>query len=379
MKKIIAVLLAFTTISGYFLINSTNSVTASDSDTFTETEAVPQDPVRLRYQYLLKRGLEEVLAREPFFSYFPDYIGFDIQDVTNDGTEDLIMRRKDENKMYVFDTDKNIVGEFPSGSVFYYNGIAAVLMPQNRHLSMSFKPYTLYGYNPETNKYEVIGSADAWSKKTAGIDDNGNHYPDDIDVSGAGTVYFIDDSEHDKNTPVDESEYIKWKVRYLGGTSTVKFDYKDLTEGNIARIDTALHTPEETTVTTEATTAAPVTTTVTTTTTVPVTTTVTTTTAAPVTTTVTTTTTAPVTTTVTTTTTAPVTTTVTTTTTAVTFKNCEYDVNSDETLNTTDLVALIQYVVNPEKHKSDITRGDINHDGKTNAADIIALRTFLCI
>jgi len=347
MKKTIAVLLAFTALVSLSYAGSirdinaagpsapdtkvTTAVTditpAAPAQSAAVTTALPDniDPVRARLQYLLTRGLEEVLRQEPMFAYFPDMIGFDLKDVTADGVLNLILRREDNDTIYIADTDKNNLGEFPDTSVFYTNGNIAVMLKENKNLCDTFHPYSVYGYSSETKKFELLSSVDAWEKKKSKTDADGNPFPDSVDTTKKGVVYYIDDAEHDKNTPVNSTEYNEWKKKYLGGASVIKFDYQDLTQENIDAIDI----------------------------TVPV---VTTTAAA---------------------TTAATTTTVTTTEKKHFFIESNYDTDMNEVINMMDFVTLTEGILYPERFRKDNFYGDVNCDGLVNSSDIITLKLYL--
>lgn len=389
MKKSIAAILAFTLTAGTAVSAGLYPISAEETGS-SAVQTAEQDPVRVRYQYLLTRGREEVLKREPLFEYVPDYIGFDILDVTGDGVEDLVMRRKDEHLIYVFDTDKNVRAELSESSVFYPNGIAASILKNTRGLSKNFTAFTLYGYREETNRYELIGSVEGWEKSFAPVDKQGNPFPDDLDTAGKGMVYFINDADHDPDTPVSHEEFANWKAKHYGSLTSVKINYKDLTQKNIDNIDTTLKAPAVTEVTTV--TTLPETTTVTstsvTTTTPPVTTVTTTaatttvtttaaTTKAVTTTVATTVATTAATTTVTTVTTPAVTTTVTTEAPKPVFENQKYDIDDNGVINTCDIIKLMQIIVDPANHKTHEFHGDIDYNGYTDVHDLMNLKNFI--
>ena len=87
MKKLTAALLSVLFISGIAFSGKSISFSNDNSERiFASDSTAEKDPVRVRYQYLLTRGREEVLKQYPMFDYFPDMIGFDIKDATGDGT-----------------------------------------------------------------------------------------------------------------------------------------------------------------------------------------------------------------------------------------------------------------------------------------------------
>ncbi|MGN0583226.1 MAG: dockerin type I repeat-containing protein [Oscillospiraceae bacterium] len=256
MKKTIAALLSFLLIYGVAVSGNSTSFSNDKSDRiFASDSSAGTDPVRVRYQYLLTRGREEVLKQFPMFDYFPDMIGFDIMDITGDGTENLILRRVDESIIYIFDTEKNVLGEFPERSVFYSNGTVAVQLKNASALNGKFSPYTVYKFDSEINKYSEIGTVEAWDKSAYPTNSSGSSYPDDIDTSQSGRVYYISADGYDANSPVDVTVYNKWKASWINDASQVKFTFSDLTQKNIDNIDTSIKVVTTTSAT--VTTAAP--------------------------------------------------------------------------------------------------------------------------
>ena len=410
MKKLTAALLSVLFISGIAFSGKSISFSNDNSERiFASDSTAEKDPVRVRYQYLLTRGREEVLKQYPMFDYFPDMIGFDIKDATGDGTENLILRRTDENIIYIFDTKKNVLGEFPDNSVFYANGTVAVQIKNANSLNGKFSPYTVYKFDSVANKYSEIGKVEAWDKSAYPTNSSGISYPDDTDTSNSGRVYYISGDGYDENTPVDLTVYNEWKMSWRNGSSQIKFKYSDLTQKNIDNIDTSIRvvttTPAVTTTVTTTTTPAdittvPETTTTSVTTTTEATTTPVTTVTTPVTTVTTpattvttpvttvttpattvttpaTTITTPATTVTTTVTTTAVTTSSTTVTTEPDFENSKYDISKDGIISSADFVKLVQIIIDPEKHQLSSLHGDLNFNGTVAADDLMLMKKFL--
>ena len=97
-------------------------------------------------------------------------------------------------------------------------------------------PYSLYQYLPESDIYELRGIV--WSEDKAIFEANGvsERYPDYADVSGTGTVYYIDE-ETWGTTPTDETEYLSWLKENQGNSEEVKIEYLALTEENVLTIE----------------------------------------------------------------------------------------------------------------------------------------------
>ncbi len=75
--------------------------------------------------------------------------------------------------------------EFPL-LTFYENGAVMAGWSHNQGKGGDFWPYFLYQYLPETDGYQQVGAVDAWDR-ALGIEG----YPDQVDRSGTGFVYYI--------------------------------------------------------------------------------------------------------------------------------------------------------------------------------------------
>lgn len=126
--------------------------------------------------------------------------------------------------------------EFPL-LTFYDNGIVKADWSHNQGLAGDFWPYSLYQYAPDSDQYVRIGMVNAWSKDFSAIDSQGNPFPDTIDTSGTGVVYYIiTDDNYEQTTSVDVSAYKEWINFYLENASELEIPYLALTEENIAHI-----------------------------------------------------------------------------------------------------------------------------------------------
>lgn len=361
MNKSLALILSFTIMGGTALFYSMNQISAEDAAADATPagsqadSAAEKDPVRVRYQYLLTRGREEILSRDSRFDMFPEFVQFAIDDINGDGTEDLLIHDKLHRIVHVADTDKNEVGEFPGTVAFYPDGTAVRILTDTRKLTSSFVPFEVYKYNKETNKYESVGKVDAWEKSFASKDAAGNPFPEGTDTVGKGIVYYLDGSD----TPVNQTDYEAWRSKQLPALKQMTLSYLPLTQENINNIDTASKVPVVTT--TEAVTTAEVTTPAETTVTESVTT-------AAVTTAVTTTTEAVT----TAATTAPVTTAATTVT-EPKFENSEYDIDCNDVVNSADILKLTQVIMAPEKYPDIKEKADINRNGSVGLTDLLSL------
>ena len=186
---------------------------------------------------ILPDGREEELA-------VGEYSKFGIGDVDNDGKEELILLYESGVTAYAigyilgYDTDTKEIhiqlDEYPY-FVFLENGNVKALASHNQTWGKMW-PYSLYQYNTEKDVYELAGIV--WSEDKAIFEVNGvsERYPDYADISGTGTVYYIDE-ETWGTTPTDEKEYLLWLKEQQGNSEEVKIEYLAFTEENILKIE----------------------------------------------------------------------------------------------------------------------------------------------
>ena len=171
---------------------------------------------------------------------------FAVWDVDGDGREELILLYTTTivagERGFVFDWDeasgelRTQLEEFPL-LTFYKNGAVMAGWSHNQGKGGDFWPYFLYQYLPETDGYQQVGAVDAWDR-ALGIEG----YPDQVDRSGTGFVYYIYGdlaAEWDKVEPVDAAEYHAWLDPYLGEGEELALPYCPLTAENIRMIQTA--------------------------------------------------------------------------------------------------------------------------------------------
>ncbi len=173
---------------------------------------------------------------------------FAIFDVDNDGKEELIILYRTAEcaagmtgGVFAYDAGSSELRpellEFPA-LTFYDNGIIKALWSHNQGRGGNFWPYNLYKYDGDSDTYELVGMVDAWDKSLeAGIE--GDPFPDNIDESGTGFVYYIHSVAQDEGfkdvDPVDASVYKEWLNVHLGDATEIKVKYLDLSEQNIRK------------------------------------------------------------------------------------------------------------------------------------------------
>lgn len=172
--------------------------------------------------------------------------GFSVSDVDGDGRRELLLICDADvdaaDALYVYDYDESASAlhlELCEYMLvrFYDNGVAQALWSHNQGLSDSFWPFSLYRYNAEADEYALAGMADAWEKAFAPTGYNGAAFPDDVDQSGAGIVYYVmNDGNYNTDHPVDESEYLQWLNPFLTDAQQLEIDYWSLSDENIALI-----------------------------------------------------------------------------------------------------------------------------------------------
>lgn len=171
---------------------------------------------------------------------------FALYDIDQDGTEELIVMYTTTymagqvQAVYEYDGAAKELSaelvEFPM-LTFYDNGVVKAGWSHNQGLAGEFWPYTLYQYDASSDRYVNVGMVDAWDKNLSQTDAQGNPFPDEIDVSGTGFVYYImTNGEYETVDPVDASSYNEWFDSYQKGAAEVEIPYQDLTEEQIASI-----------------------------------------------------------------------------------------------------------------------------------------------
>lgn len=173
-----------------------------------------------------------------------EYSKFGINDVDNDGKEELIILYDPgvtagaQGYILGYDTfTKEIyiqLKEYPYFA-FLENGNVKALSSHNQTWGKMW-PYSLYQYLPDNDVYDLCGIV--WSEDKAIFEANGGaeRYPDYADTSGTGTVYYIDD-ETWGTTPTDEVEYLLWLKENQGDSEDIKVEYLSITEENILKIE----------------------------------------------------------------------------------------------------------------------------------------------
>lgn len=172
---------------------------------------------------------------------------FAIYDIDGDGHDELIIcwvtAPTAGQLSFIYDYDvnsKKFVSEFNDVPLltFYDNGVIVALLSHNQGLAGgSFWPYFLYKYNKDSDMYDQIAMVDAWDKTVATSNYEGDKYPEDVDKSGDGIVYYvITDGDYDNRVPVSKEYYENWRRSYLDGAVEIKLEFIGFSEKNIEDI-----------------------------------------------------------------------------------------------------------------------------------------------
>lgn len=208
-------------------------------------------PMLAAYQEALETLLNEHRFPEDaesrtFFGDTPSGDQFAVFDVDGDGRDELILTYTDTTmaemgaSIYDYDAEQDCLVQelaaFPM-LTFYDNGVIQADWSHNQGLAGEFWPYTLYQYDKDADCYNPVGMVDAWDKAMFPEDFEGNPFPEDVDVSHSGYVYYIMEyANYNTDHPVDEAEYQAWREGWLQGAGELTVPYQDLTEENISNL-----------------------------------------------------------------------------------------------------------------------------------------------
>ena len=172
------------------------------------------------------------------------YSQFAVGDVDGDGKEELVLLY-DSDVMassvgYIIGHDAetgNIyiqLEEFPFFA-FLENGNLKALSSHNQTYGEMW-PYKLYQYLPESDSYKLAGYAHAEDKATFEANGVPERYPAKVDISNAGTVYYVG-TDTWGTVPIDEADYLEWLKANHGDATKLEIEYLPLTEESILTIE----------------------------------------------------------------------------------------------------------------------------------------------
>ncbi len=166
---------------------------------------------------------------------------YDIADVDGDGYEELYLVQ-DGGYMaamvaLILDGQggklRAELSEFPTLTA-YDNGCIRADASHNHGLAGDFWPYVLYRYDAESDSYQRIARVDAWDGRLYAQDYAGNPFPKDVDVSGAGIVYYVAENGDLYGqdgafapAPMDQADFEKWEASWQGSGAVVEFSLEN--------------------------------------------------------------------------------------------------------------------------------------------------------
>jgi hypothetical protein len=169
---------------------------------------------------------------------------FAVADVDADGKEELVLlydpgvTAAETGYIIGYDTEaKNIylqLEEFPAFT-FLQNGNLKALSSHNQTRGEMW-PYALYQYLPESDSYQLSGYVYSADKESFELNGAADQYPDQADVSGTGTVYYVGVDSWD-TTPIDEADYLVWLEANQGNAAELEIEYLSFSEENILAME----------------------------------------------------------------------------------------------------------------------------------------------
>lgn len=197
-----------------------------------DAEANPD--VRAAYAQVLENLLQEntlpdgsVLAYE----YSNLYGYFALADINHDGQEELILYA-DEIHGYILGYDQDtaqvqILLEGSPNMEFYSDGVVKLPMidiPRN---------YTVYQYQQQADPYQQMAKVTSWVQQLEPTNENGDPFPTWIDISGTGTVYYVESPKSQGTDPMDQSNYLVWVEETIPDSQRLTLDFLSLSQENI--------------------------------------------------------------------------------------------------------------------------------------------------
>lgn len=172
--------------------------------------------------------------------YIPSSISYAVYDADRDGQDELLLQNASTitagmtERIYALEDGvfREEFSAFPA-LTYYENGVILAAWSHNQGVgAQRIWPYTLYQYQPETGRYEILGSVDAWDREQAASLDSLGAFPDETDADGDGCVYFLLppdwEGDYGRARIADGPEYERWRDQYLGGADTLDIPYQEV-------------------------------------------------------------------------------------------------------------------------------------------------------
>lgn len=232
-----------------------------NTDTADTSEPASGDTPIAAYQAALRRLREEYQLPDgtavdwdtEWEWYSMEENTFAVLDIDQDGKQELLINyitaltAGQVQAVYGWDGKgkplKEEFVDFPY-TAFYDNGTVQANFSHNHGLAgEDFWPYTLYVYDGATDTYRYAVMVDAWDRRVAETDYEGNPYPEEIDRDGDGIVFIVTPyangglADADRGKAVfSKAGYEEWRAPYFENAQEIDIPWQALTEENIAAI-----------------------------------------------------------------------------------------------------------------------------------------------
>ena len=165
---------------------------------------------------------------------------FAVYDIDGDGKEELIIRfdqaeEKDQIELIYDVNDRSSLFEelvCTPNVTYYEGGLVKVDAFPDKGYRGDFRPYAVYQYDKESDTFGLLANVDALSLGAllaAGLEDE--VYPEDVDKSGSGMVYYIGDEN-----PVDVTDYEAWYQSLFGSAVEIELPFFNLDEDAVSAL-----------------------------------------------------------------------------------------------------------------------------------------------
>ena len=167
---------------------------------------------------------------------------FSICDIDSDGEAELLVKittgTMAANGLYIYKADSSgqVVqeGTMSNNSDFYKNGYVKSPWSHNQGLGTLW-PYTVMQYIKAEDEYTNIYSLDSWDKSVNPESFNGESFPDNIDISSTGTIYYINNFVSGEEKTCDYFDYVKWFNSWNQCSPKLRINYEAYSEDNIKK------------------------------------------------------------------------------------------------------------------------------------------------
>lgn len=93
--------------------------------------------------------------------------------------------------------------------------------------------YTVYQYQQQADPYQQMAKVTSWVQQLEPTNENGDPFPTWIDISGTGTVYYVESPKSQGTDPMDQSNYLVWVEETIPDSQRLTLDFLSLSQENI--------------------------------------------------------------------------------------------------------------------------------------------------